>query len=71
MNRDLVKKAYAGATTYCENRMWNSGESTAWVWEEKFAELIVEEVCSELARAGSGLNLTQIAVISDAFGIDE
>ena len=36
---NVYKELGAQATEYCQAR----GENTAWLWEEKFAELVVRE----------------------------
>lgn len=47
MNRELISKLYHEAVDYCVNQGPNpDGTNRAWVWEEKFAELIVRECVS-------------------------
>jgi hypothetical protein len=42
MNRELLTKLYSDAVEYCVAQPPNAdGTSKAWLWEEKFAELIV------------------------------
>jgi hypothetical protein len=44
MNRELISKLYAKAVDYCVEQGPNpDGTNKAWLWEEKFAELIVQE----------------------------
>lgn len=49
MNRDLISKLYTQAVDFCvEQGPTPDGTNKAWVWEEKFAELIVKE-CAWIA----------------------
>ena len=65
--REIVKKVYQDATEYCEGRTWNSGESVAWAWEVKFAELIVDQMCEMLDNTGMGLSEQQLSAIRIVF----
>jgi hypothetical protein len=54
MNRELISKLYAKAVDYCVEQGPNpDGTNKAWLWEEKFAELIVQE-CAELVQGCLG-----------------
>lgn len=44
MNRELLTKLYTESVDYCVAQGPNEdGSNRAWIWEEKFAELIVQE----------------------------
>jgi hypothetical protein len=44
MNRELISNLYAKAVDYCVEQGPNpDGTNKAWLWEEKFAELVVLE----------------------------
>lgn len=50
MNRELLQKLYSEAVEKCVKiSNTTDGASQAWLWEEKFAELIVNE-CVKLMR---------------------
>lgn len=57
MNRDLISKLYEQAVDHCVELGPNEdGTNRAWVWEEKFAELVVRECASVLAKEMSRLD---------------
>ncbi len=47
MNKEKLKELYIESTRFCEKEFKNVPGPVAWVWEEKFAELIIEE-CMEI-----------------------
>lgn len=42
--RELAEQA----TKFCSEKDWKMGESTAWVWEEKFVEFVVLDILASL-----------------------
>lgn len=70
MDREMLKRLYDTATKKCQDKVWESGESTAWAWEERFVEAVVEEVCQSLADRKVPLSLSQVAVVSELFDPD-
>lgn len=49
MNRDLISRLYQESVDYCvEQGLNEDGTNKAWVWEEKFVELIVQECIREI-----------------------
>lgn len=50
MNRELISKLYAQAVDFCVEQGPNpDGTNKAWLWEEKFVELVVKE-CMDLTN---------------------
>lgn len=70
MDREMVKKFYDTATKRCQDKVWGPEESTAWAWEERFVEAVVEEVCQSLADRKVPLSLNQVSVLSELFDSD-
>jgi hypothetical protein len=66
MKRELVQEIYHEATRWCEDNA--TGTPIAWEFEEKFAELIIEEcirICLE-QRDPSSLNYKPSEKFADA-----
>lgn len=70
IDREMLKRLYETATQRCVDKIWTEGESTAWAWEERFVEAVVEEVCQTLADNKVPLTLKQVSVLSDTFDPD-
>lgn len=49
-----ITRVIAGyATEYCANiKGWHKSESTAWVWEDTYARMLLEDVKTALKDAG-------------------
>lgn len=78
MNRDLISKLYQQAVEHCVQQGPNAdGTNRAWVWEEKFAELIVTTCTDQIhaLREPHGNEQVEYALfiaekrIRDRFGI--
>lgn len=69
MHKDMIRGLYIAATNYCEQE----GRNEAWLFENKFAELIVKE-CAAVARNASNdlTNMMPVDVmIAQHFGLEE
>lgn len=82
MKRELISKLYTDAVEYCVEQGPNpDGTNKAWIWEEKFAELIVQQclaACSRSNEIRSFVPPTRQQVVLDCmreientFGVEE
>lgn len=71
MNRELISKLYTQAVDHCVEQGPNSdGTNKAWLWEEKFAELIINECISTFASYDLHGAEDPIADIRTQFGVN-
>jgi hypothetical protein len=70
MNRELLTKLYNEAVEHCVSLGPNpDGTNRAWVWEEKFAELIIRE-CINVHIDDYGIDIIG-DVLMEHFGVKE
>lgn len=63
MNKDMIRGIYFAATEYCEQL----GSNNAWVFEMKFAELIVKECAAVVERVRNTGSIPRGVHIEDHF----
>ena len=84
MKRELISKLYTEAVNYCVKQGPSiSGTQMAWVWEEKFTELIVRECSVELMKLANSYSecdndadymqgmLDSADIIKEHFGVND
>lgn len=71
MKREIIEKLYKEAADYCVEQHKNLDHVVPWMWEEKFAELIIKNCLDEIWSSSKCSNPKELTErIRTLFGME-